>query len=63
MGSVNRLAILQLVTVLSAVVLECSASDTGTAAPIDPVALAGEKVLEKDAKKIDRLDIDPEFYK
>lgn len=63
MSLVDRLAIVHVITVLSTVLLKCSALDVVTVAPINPNTGETERILEKDAKKIDRLDISPEFYK
>lgn len=63
MGSINRLVILRVFAVLSVVIFKCNALDTGTVAPLNPEASTNEKIIEKDAKKFDRFDIAPEYYK
>lgn len=66
MGSINRQVIFRVFTLLSVLIFECNASDTGDVTPLNldtPVANANAKIIEKDAKKYDRLDIAPEYYK
>lgn len=63
MGSINRKTFPRVFLIVCVVLFECNALDTITVAPLNPVAPATEKLVEKDAKKIDRFDITPEFYK
>lgn len=64
MGSINPKTFPRVFFIFCVVLLfECNALDTVTVAPLNSIAPATEKLVEKDAKKIDRFDIAPEFYK